>query len=77
MFNKGFKVHNWTFKLLNMLQVRVKYSTQPFINDSSQHNHYIPEGNWQDLSRIDMMENQLHKDTPLLVNIKGNFAYIQ
>lgn len=52
-------------------QVRVLYSTQPFINDSSQHNHYIPEGNWQDLSRIDMMENQLHKDTPLLVNIKG------
>ena len=33
----------------------------------------ISPDRWQDLSRIDMMDdNKRHYDTPLLVNIKGN-----
>ena len=31
----------------------------------------IPESDWQVLDRIDSKEKIMHKDTPLLVNIKG------
>ena len=54
-----------------LIQVRVKYSVTPYVNDSSYTNHYIAEDQWRNLKRIDMMENRTHEDTPLLVNIKG------
>ena len=53
------------------IQVRVKYSVTPYVNDSSKNNHYIAEDQWRDLARRDMIEEEMHYDTPLLVNIKG------
>lgn len=55
-------------KNLNVLQVRVKYAPIDFKNDSE---NLVAESEWRDLSRIDMTEEEMHKDTPLLVNIKG------
>lgn len=53
-------------------QVRVKYAENKFKNDSTEQNMPISPDRWQDLSRIDMMDdNKRHYDTPLLVNIKG------
>jgi len=60
-----------TADMFECWQVRVKYSVTPYVNDSSEVNHYIAEDQWRDLSRIDMMEEKMHEDTPLLVNIKG------
>ena len=33
--------------------------------------HQIPENEWRNLKRLDMIEKKTHEDTPLLVNIKG------
>ena len=49
----------------------VRYSKQPFVNDSSAHKNYIPEGDWQDIDQGDPMNNVVIQDTPLLVNAKG------
>ena len=51
----------------------MKYAENKFKNDSTEQNMPISPDRWQDLSRIDMMDdNKRHYDTPLLVNIKGN-----
>ena len=68
---KNYKKLCLPYKILILNQVRVKYSVTPYVNDSSEVNHYIAEDQWRDLSRIDMMEEKMHEDTPLLVNIKG------
>ena len=49
----------------------VRYSKQPFVNDSSVHTNYISEGDWQDIDQGDPMNNVVIQDTPLLVNAKG------
>ena len=53
------------------MQIRVRYSKQPFVNDSSIHKNYIPERDWQDIGQGDPMNNIVIQDTPLLVNAKG------
>lgn len=48
-------------------QVRVKYTTEPWRNDTSVSDY----SNWVNLERFDTNENRTVSDTPLLVNIKG------
>lgn len=57
-----------TADMFQCWQVRVKYAPIDFKNDSE---NLVAESEWRDLSRIDMTEEEMHKDTPLLVNIKG------
>ena len=57
--------------ICNVTQIRVRYSKQPFNNDSSEHKNYLPEEDWEDIGQGPPIGNVILQDTPLLVNVKG------